>query len=379
VAISLVLLTVSTFLLRGFRHEMAQDPGFRTDHLLMMSFDPGLVHYSESQTQQFFHQLLERARSVAGVKSAALTFSVPFSTSQDGVTIVPEGYQFPQGKEDADLFANTVGDNYFDTAGVRIVHGRGFRATDTATSPRVAVVNQEVAKHYWPGKDPIGRRFRLNDRNGPWFEIVGVTKTVKYLWIAERPMEFLYLPLAQHPRPRMILLAESSADPLNLVAPLRAVVHDLDANQPIYDVRTFGDFYHMRAVSTPNLLIQTVAAMGIMGLVLALVGLYGLVAYAASRRTREIGIRMAIGAQRASVLRLVMHQGLILALIGIGIGLVASVGAEQLLKAAFGGGKTDFVAYFLVAPTLLAITMLAAYVPARRASRIDPMRALRYE
>jgi putative ABC transport system permease protein len=379
VAISLVLLTVSTFMLRGFRHEIAQDPGFRTDHLLMMSFDPGLVHYSESQTQQFFHQLVERARSVAAVKSAALTFSVPFSTSQDGVTIVPEGYQFPQGKEDVELFANTVGDGYFDTAGIHIVHGRGFRVTDTATSPHVAVVNEEVARHYWPGKDPIGRRFRLNDRNGPWFEIVGVAKTVKYLWIAEAPMEFLYLPLAQHPRPRMILLAQSITDPLTLVAPLRAIVHSLDANQPIYDVRTFGDLYHMRAVSTPNLIIQTVAAMGIMGLVLALVGLYGLVAYAAGRRTREIGIRMAIGAQRVSVLRMVMHQGLILALIGIGIGLVASFGAERLLNASFGGSKTDFVAYLLVAPALLAITMLAAYVPARRASRVDPMKALRYE
>jgi predicted permease len=308
-----------------------------------------------------------------------LTFSVPFSTSQDGVTIVPEGYQFPQGKEDVELFANAVGDGYFDTAGIHIVHGRGFRVTDTATSPHVAVVNEEVARHYWPGKDPIGRRFRLNDRNGPWFEIVGVAKTVKYLWIAEAPMEFLYLPLAQHPRPRMILLAQSITDPLTLVAPLRAIVHSLDANQPIYDVRTFGDLYHMRAVSTPNLIIQTVAAMGIMGLVLALVGLYGLVAYAAGRRTREIGIRMAIGAQRVSVLRMVMHQGLILALIGIGIGLVASFGAERLLNASFGGSKTDFVAYLLVAPALLAITMLAAYVPARRASRVDPMKALRYE
>ena len=379
VAISLVLLTVSTFLFRGFRHEMAQDPGFRTDHLLMMSFDPGLVHYNESQSQQFFRELVERARSVAGVKSAALTFSVPFNTSQDGVTIAPEGYQFPQGKEDVDMFANTVGDGYFDTAGVHIVRGRAFRVTDTAGAPNVAVVNEEVAKHYWPGKDPVGRRFRLKDHNNPWFEIVGVAKTVKYLWIAEKPMEFLYLPLAQHPQQRMILLAESSADPLTLVAPLRDVVHSLDANQPIYDVRTFGDFYHARAVSTTNVVIQTVAAMGIMGLVLALVGLYGLVAYAAGRRTREIGIRMAIGAQRTSVLRMVMHQGLVLALIGIGIGLVASVGVEQLLKAGFGGSKTDFVAYFLVAPTLLAITMLAAYVPARRASRVDPMRALRYE
>jgi predicted permease len=381
VAISLVLLTVATFLYRGFQHELGQGAGFRTDHLLMMSFDPSLVHYSESQTQQFLRQVVERARSTTGVKSVALTFSVPFGNQQDGATILPEGFQFPAGKENVNVFANTVDENYFDTAGIRILRGRGFRVTDTASSPRVAVVNEEFAKRYWPGKDPIGKRFRLDDRNGPWVEIVGVARTVKYLWIAEPPTEFLYLPLSQHPQRQMTLLAESIDDPSSLTAPLREVIHGLDANQPIFNIRTMEEFYRMRAVNTPNMIIQTVGGLGVMGLVLAIVGLYGLVAYAASRRTREIGIRMAIGAQRNTVLGMVMRQGLILALAGIGVGLMVSFGAERVLNSMFGGTSSDidFVTYLLVAPALLAVTMLAAYIPARRASRVDPMRALRYE
>jgi len=379
VALSLVLIAVATFIYRGVRHELNLGAGFRTDHLLTMSFDPTLLHSTESQSQQFFRQVADRARSTPGVKSAALTFSVPYGTEQDGATVLPEGYQFPAGKENVDVFANTVDENYFATIGISIVQGRGFLVTDTATSPRVAVVNDEFAKHYWPGQNPIGKRFRLDDRKGPRVEIVGVAKTIKYLWIGERPTEFVYLPLSQHPKQQMTLLAESFGDASALTAPLREAVRGLDAKQPIYNIRTMEEYYRMRAVNTPNMIVQNVAALGVMGLVLAVVGLYGLVAYAAGRRTREIGIRMAIGAQRSTVLRMVMRQGLILALSGISVGLVATFGAERILQAIFSGSEIDIVTYLLVAPTLLAVTLLAAYIPARRASRIDPSQALRYE
>ncbi len=379
VAISLVLLTVSTTLFRSFHEELRQDPGFRTDHLLTMTFDPTLVHYSEPQTQQFFRDLVDRARAVPGVKSAALASFVPFNPELNGVSIAPESYQFPQGKDSVDVFSSTVDDHYFDTAGIHIVRGRAFYTSDNATSPRVAVVNEELAKHYWPGQDPVGQRFRIDGRSGPWVNVVGVAKTIKYIWIAEAPTEFLYLPLAQHPQKTMTLLAESSGAPLSLVAPLREAVRALDANQPIYNVRSYEDYYRRRAIGDPNLIIETVGAMGVMGVALAMAGLYGLVAYAAGRRTREIGIRMAIGAHRGSVLRMVMRQGLVLSLAGLGAGLVASLGVEQLLNAMFAGSGTDIVTYLLVAPALLAVTLLAAYIPARRASRVDATTALRYE
>jgi len=380
VALSLVLLMVSTFIYRGFQQVLGEGPGFRTDHVLMMSFDPSLVRYNEAQTQQFYRQVVERARSVSGVKSAAIASAAPMDPEDGGsMSILPEGYQLPKGQDNPSVFGNTVDEHFFDTMDVQITRGRGFRASDNKGAPLVAVINEQLAKRYWPGRDPVGKRFRLDPPDGPWVEIIGVTKTLKYLWIAEAPTEFLYLPLAQHPQSRMLLLAQSSGDAAGLAEPLRHMVRELDANQPVYGVRTFDDFYRYKAVGQPNVIIRTVAAMGVMGLVLAMVGLYGLVAYAATRRSREIGIRMAIGAARGTVLRMVLKQGLVLALSGIAIGLAASIGAQRLLNAIFDSNGRDFGTYLLVAPALLAITALAVYIPARRASRIDPMRVLRYE
>jgi predicted permease len=383
VAVSLVLLTISAFMYHGFHRELASSQGFRKDHLLMMSFDPGLVHYNEAQTEQFYKQLVDRARSAAGVKSVALTSVVPMSTSADAAVIVPEGYQFPPGKDNAAIFADRVDENFFDTMGVSLVRGRGFRETDGPDAPPVAVVNEQLAQHYWPGKDAIGKRLRVLDPkkpNSPWLEIVGITKTGKYLWIAEPPTEFIYLPYRQNLKSQMILISQSAGESAGIAGPLRDVVRTLDANQPIFDVRTMEEFFDMRVVSTGNTIMEIVSGMGVMGLILAMVGLYGLGAYAVSRRTREIGIRMAIGASRPSVLGMTLRRSITPALYGLAAGLVASVFAERLLKVVFPTHtQTDIAVYFLVIPTILAVTMLAAYIPARRASRVDPIKALRYE
>jgi putative ABC transport system permease protein len=383
VAVSLVLLTISVFMYHGFHRELASNQGFRKDHLMLMSFDPSLVHYTEAQTQQFYKQLVERSRSAPGVRSVALTSAVPMSTSADAAVVVPEGYQFPPGKDNAVVFASRVDENFFATMGVSLVRGRGFRETDSSDMPRVAVVNEQFAQHYWPGKDAIGKRLRVQDTknpNSPWVEIVGITKTGKYLWIAEPPTEFVYLPYRQNQKSQMILVSESVGESASIAAPLREVVRTLDANQPIFDVRSMEEFYDMRVVSTGNTIMEIVAGMGVMGLILAMIGLYGLGAYAVSRRTREIGIRMAIGASRPAVLQMTLLRGLTPALYGLAVGLVASVFAEKLLKVVFPTHtQIDIAAYLLVVPVLLAITMLAAYIPARRASRVDPMLALRHE
>ncbi len=245
------------------------------------------------------------------------------------------------------------------------------------------MVNEQLAQHYWPGQDALGKRLRVQDTSNPsspWVEIVGIAKTGKYLWIAEPPTEFLYLPYRQNRRPGMILVSESAGPSASIAGPLREAVRGLDSNQPIFNVRTMEEFYNMRVVSTGNTIMEIVAGMGVMGLVLAMVGLYGLGAYAVSRRTREIGIRMAIGASRLAVLQMALRQGLTPALYGLAAGLVASVFAERLLQVVFPAhSQTDVTAYLLVVPALLAVTLLAAYLPARRASRVDPMKALRYE
>jgi predicted permease len=382
VAVAVVLLTLATFMFRGFGAQLASGPGYKTDHLVMMSFDPGLVRYTEPQAQKFFEQVAERARALPGVRSATLSSSVPMANDSIGtVTIVPEGFQFPAGKDRVTVLGSMVDEHYFDTMGLRILDGRGFHANDSAAAPRVAVVNEQLARHYWPGQTPLGKRFRLDDAGGPWVEVVGLAKNSKYIFIAEAPTEFVYLPYRQRPQFQMTLLTESAGDAASLVGPLRDVVRQLDANQPIYNVRTMEEFYRMRTVDVFEMIIGMVGALGMMGLSLAIVGLYGLVAYAVSRRTREIGIRMAIGAGRTTVLRMVLGQGLVLAVVGLAVGLAASMAVERLLQAAFPGGdnRSDPVALLLVAPIVLVITFLAAYIPARRASRISPMQALRYE
>jgi predicted permease len=384
VAVSVVLLVIATFSYRGFRQELTSGPGYRIDHLLMMSFDTSLVRYTDSETARFYERLLERARSVPGVRSAALTSAVPMQTVRlETAAVVPEGYEMPRGQEYVSLMSARVSDHFFSTIRIPIVRGREFRPEDSPDSPSVAVVNELFAQHYWPGQDPIGKRLRLQNQGGAdsSVEVVGVAKNSKYLLLAEPPTEYLYLPYRQAPLSNLILVAESQGDPSGLVTPLRSIVREMDANQPIYDVRTMEEFYHISTVGLMDTIIGMVAGMGMMGLALSIVGLYGLVAYAASRRTREIGIRMALGADRSAVLWMVLRHGIVLATAGLVVGLLASVGAGEVLAAAFGGGDDthDFMSLLLVAPVVLAVTALAAYIPARRASRLDPMTALRYE
>jgi predicted permease len=273
---------------------------------------------------------------------------------------------------------DTVDEGFFETTAIPIVQGRPFLKSDSAETPAVAIVNEQFAKHYWPGEDVVGKHIRLDSRSGPPVEIVGVAQTVKYRSTTEKPKDFVYFPLAQRPRPAMTLLLRSGGDPLQLVGPLRELVRSMDANMPILQMRSYEELYRYNAVEGPGVAIEFVSAMGAAGMLLSVAGLYGVVAYNVSRRTREIGIRMAIGAGPGDVLRLVMGKGLALVTAGTAIGLLLGFGVERLMQAMiFNLGGTDILAYAGVAPVMFAATMLAAYLPARRATRIAPTEALR--
>src|SRR5262245_1966216 len=380
VAVSVVVLAVALFMYRAFARELSFGPGYRTDHLFLMSVDTGLVHYTDAQSVQFFKEFADRARTLPGVINASLTTSLPMlNDSLGSETVIPEGYTFPPGKDSATVFASRVDERYFEVMNIPLLRGRNFTVNDDANARKVAIVNEQFAKHYWPNQDPIGKRLRTVDQREEPVEVVGLAKTSKYIFIAEPPTEFVYFPYRQKTQTRMAIVAHAAGDPGNLAGPLREVVHRLDANMPIFNVRTMEALYRMRAISVFNVIIGTVGSLGLMGLGLAIVGLYGLVAYAVSRRTREIGIRMAIGANQRDVLRLVLRQGVLLAGVGLVVGLVASVGAGRLLNAAFGDNQRDFGALLLVIPIVASVTSLAAYFPARRAARIDPTHALRQE
>lgn len=382
VALSLALLTISGVMVQGFGVQLAQGPGFRTNHLFLMSLNTTLVRYTDAQKKLFFEQLLEKTRLAPGVKSAALASAVPLAIGNSPIGIVPEGHQLPRGQESISVFHSVVSDGYFETMGVTIVKGRSFLESDRQNTTPVAVVNEQLARHYWPGQNPIGKRFHLRNANGPWVQIAGVARATKVLSITEAPLDFVYLPLAQNPQPQMTLIAESKSPDATTLAPvLRHTVQQIDRNMPVFDVRSMADLYENRAVKTPNMMASIVAILGFMGLILTIVGLYGLVAYSVSRRTREIGIRMAIGADRKSVSRMVLKQGFVLGIAGVSVGLVIGILAcRAIASSAFMSlGNPGIKPFVAVSLLLILTTMGATYLPARRASHIDPMQALRDE
>jgi predicted permease len=386
VALSLVLLAVAAALVKGFRGELNGGPnggpGFRTERLFLTSFDTQLVHYSVDQTQQFYDDLLRGTRSAPGVRSAALVSQVPMA-GIDNVELVVDGAPLPRSEKTRPGLGAYVSDGYFRTLGTPIERGRGFLESDRENAPLVAVVNDHMAKHYWPNGEALGRRFHLGTATGPLVEIVGIARPAKYAWIAEPEQDFVYLPFRQHPRSPMSLVVESNTPDAATLAPvLREVVRGLDPDMPVFDVRTMHEFFTLRAVRTSNVIIQVVGGMGLMGLLLAVVGLYGLVAYAVSRRTREIGIRMAIGADRRKVVWMVLRQGLQLGAAGVAVGLLVSIFACRLVTSSLSFitfERVDPTIYAILPVLLLLVTVLATWVPARRASMIDPMRALRDE
>ncbi len=379
VALSMVLLVAAGMLLDGFRKLLAVNPGFSSDHRLMTELDTSLVRYTPAQTHDFYRKLVDQSRALPGVRSVTLARSIPFLPNQFTTSVVPEGYQLAKGQDSDTVFGNIVDERYFDTMNTPVVRGRAFTADDKDATQRVAIVNQEFANAYWPNQEPLGKRLRLSP-SGPWLAVVGVTQTAKYLFIGEPPQKFFYLPFAQNDSTQMLLLVQTTGDPASIAAPIRNVVQALDSNQPVFNVRTLDAFYHQRAVTVPLMIIELVSVMGLTGLVLALVGLYGLISFSVARRTQEIGIRMAIGANEKDVLKMIIRQGLAISLVGVALGGVVTFGVARGLAAGLAGLAAMSPVTFALVPLLLILATLAAcYIPARRASLVDPVVALRYE
>ena len=380
IALTLVLLTVALSFYRAFEAEYGRGPGFRTDHLLLTNIDTALARYDRDQSEAFYQRLKESTAAIPSVTSVALTSFVPLSQdTNDSMAIVPEGFTLPQGIESLTVAAARVDETYFDTIGIPIVMGRGIQATDTADTPRVAVVSNGMAARYWPGDNPLGKRVRLAGPNPVWAQVVGVAADAKFRLFTSVSTPFLYLARLQNPPTRNTLVVRTDADSAALAEAVRSAVLETGRDVPILGMRTMEAFYYASARNINLVVVRTIAGMGAMGLALALIGLYGLMAYAVNRRTREIGIRMAMGALPASVLRMVLRQGTLPSIVGVAFGIVASAAVGGLIQGAIPGTGGDVFTYLLIVPVVVAVVMLAAYIPARRAAHIDPLLALRQD
>jgi predicted permease len=377
VAASLVLLIVAGLCLRSIPGARTIDPGFRTEHRVLLTFSPSLMGYDQPRSAEFFRVLMQRVRELPSVESAALARYVALDFNSMGGDIVIEGR--PASNDRDQVLMATVDEDYFHTLGTRIVRGRAFTARDTRTSLPVVIVNETMARKEWPGQDPLGKRLQFDIPDGPFMEVVGVAADGKYRQLTEAPWPFMFVPLAQRMSSPVTLVASYRGDVGGALRSLRDTVKGIDPNMPIFETKTM-DQHMERAWLMPRLSAALAGPAGLLAALIAAIGLYGVMAYSVSRRTQEIGIRMAIGATPQSILRLTATQGLVLAGIGIVIGLVAALASSSLVSILlFGVTPTDPVV-FIGVPLLLALVAgLACYIPARRALRVDPLVALRQE
>ena len=378
VAVSLLLLACAGFFIRSLENSSHVDMGFRVDHTLMMSVDLGLQRYTEDRGQQFYKQLAERVRSLPGVRDATFAAYIPMGYDNSLVNIFPEGQAIDDKTKTETAWDDEVQPSYFRTLGTPVIEGREFTEADSATSQKVAIIDEAFAKKIWPGQDPIGKNFRIK-KDGPPIQVVGLTRTGKYLFLYETPQPYVYFPMAQRYESAATLFVHTEGGPEQILPAVRGQIRQLDAGLPVYSVNTMAAHVEYGKPLLPARLgAMLVGAFGLLGLVLASVGVYGVVSYSVSQRTQEIGIRTALGAQRSHVLGMVLKQGMSMALVGIGIGIVLSfLLFRGLASMLYGVKSTDLVTLSAVSAMLLAVAFVASYVPALRATRVDPVVALR--
>jgi predicted permease len=379
VSLSMIVLVSAGLFLHSLQQMQTVAVGMRTDRLIMMSVDLGLQQYTDTRGRQFLEALLTRAEALPGVLSATTTVHVPLDYGMQfndvgidgGVPGTKDGY--------LSVAFTVVGPSFLETTGGLLVRGRGLDRTDDERSRMVAMVNETMARKLWPGQDALAKRFRLG-RDGDWTEVVGIVRDGKYLMLGEEPRPYFYVPLSQRYRSPVTLMVRTASDPAAQVAPLQRLLRNMDRDLPVYNVRTMDA--HVRDSVFGLMPMRMGAAIagsqGLIGLLLAVMGLYAVVSYAVTRRTREIGVRMALGADRTDVMRLVVREGMRLTVIGVVIGLLVSVAlGAALSRVLYGVSAMDAGVYGVVTVVLLGVSALACYLPARRATQVDPLIALR--
>jgi putative ABC transport system permease protein len=381
VALSLMLLVGAGLLGRSFLSLLKTDPGFNPDNVITMNLVLPVAKYKdEPQRAAFFQDLVQRVKANPGVESAALVSHLPLGGSNASDSYLVEGMPEPAPGQEYDGRYRVATPDYFRTMGISLVRGRSFTDQDKAGTTPVVVVNETLARKHWPGEDAIGKRIRFYGplERAPWLEIVGVIRDVKHELNIPIEPEY-YLPLAQDTWTGMVLVARTSVDPASLAPALRQHVWAIDKDQPVFDVKTMQEV-RSSSVALYSFSSVMLGIFAVVALLLASVGIYGVMAFAVTQRTQEIGIRMALGARTADVLKLVVKHGMKLALLGMLIGLGGSWAITRFLeKMLVGVEPTDLLTFSVVSGFLLLAAFVACYLPARRATKVDPLVALRYE
>ncbi|HSD45375.1 MAG TPA: FtsX-like permease family protein, partial [Pyrinomonadaceae bacterium] len=380
VALSLVVLVCGGLFIKSFRRAQTMDPGFHNPNGLIVTLSPQLVGYDNERSRNFYRQLIERTTRLPGVEAAGMTRLMPLGdSSNSNGPVLKEGETLPRGSSGRTIMTNVVGPGYFKAMQIPFIEGRDFDERDQPKTQPVVIVNQRMAETLWPGESAVGKRIFVGTESRQPFEVVGVVTTGKYRSLAEDPRSYFYYSMTQSRAGNMSLVVRSNVDPRGLVGPIRSEVQTLDRSIPISAVKTMGD--HLTyALWAPNMAASFSLAFGVLAILLSSVGLYSVMAYVVSQRTREVGIRMALGADRMHVLKMITKQGMRLAGVGVGIGVLLSLALVRVLGSLLIGISGYDVGIFVTVPLLLAVVaFIACYLPARRATKVNPLVALRYE
>ena len=379
IALSLPLLIGAGLFLHSLRNLKSIAPGFDEGHVVLASLNPSLNNYPQERTRALYEEFLTRVRALPGVRSAALATGVVLSGGWDAINVNVEGYQ-PREDEDMSPYSNIVSPDYFATMRMPIVAGRDFNERDNPKSGNVGIINQTMARYFFGDRNPIGKKFGTDSDTPPDIEIIGVVQDAKYVSLKEKPKRHFYVSIAQEPRLfDLTLHVRAAGDPQVLVGLLRRTLQQIDPNVPLYNITTLEDEL-TDSLARDRLITWLSTAFGVLATLLATIGLYGVIAFSVTQRTREIGIRMALGAQRRDVLRLVLKQVAFLVFLGLVVGVAVSLGGVRAVGSLlYGIEATDPVAFLGAAAVLLGAAALAAYAPAHRATHVNPTVALRYE
>ncbi len=381
VALTLVLLIQAGLLVQAFRSVQKMDPGYRVDHVLICQIAlPGAQYRTPEACEAFYRDHLEQVRALPGVVSASAITAPPLGGHWGTFFTIENAPAKRPDEQDPVVLQRMAFPGYFETMGIPMVAGRTFNDQDGRTQGSLAViVNETFARRFWPNQDPVGKRMRRRPDGSPWMTVVGVARDIKHYGLDQPMIPGVYIPYVQEKQSQMAVVIRTATDPLGLASAVRELVRRSDPDLPIYDITTMSDRLH-QSLWLRRLYSALIGAFAAVALVMAVGGMYGVFSYVVSGRTREIGVRLALGAPGGSVLWLILRQGLLLAALGIGIGLSGTLIAVPLMrKLLVGVHGVDLLICGLLPFVLIAVALLACYLPARRAARIDPMVALRYE